>query len=185
MFHREGGGYSGMNSKTVIVTICLLVIFSLLSILEVESQVSDPESGQTTDQQAVNESKGQDWEPPKLKEPLPHHPGKVTVYYFHGSARCRTCRNMESYADEVVKGEFEEEMKDGRLEWLTVNIDESDNEHFVTDYQLFTRSLVLVKTSNGEEVSWKNLDQIWKLAGDKGAYKIYVQNEIKTYLEAE
>lgn len=41
---------------------------------------------------------------------------------------------------------FPEELKRGDLQWRAVNVEQPENEHFASDYRLFSRSLVLVKS---------------------------------------
>jgi hypothetical protein len=52
----------------------------------------------------------------------------------------------------------------------------------VKDYGLFTQSLILSRVVDGKEVEWKNLDQIWKLVGDKEQYLTYVTSETRNFL---
>jgi hypothetical protein len=103
----------------------------------------------------------------------------VRVYYFHATSRCSTCRTIEAYTHEAVRTGFPEALQQGRLEWNLVNIDEPANRHFIQDYQLYTRAVVLV---DGRKPSrWKNLDQVWKLVGDKPAFLAYVQGEVRSF----
>jgi len=71
-------------------------------------------------------------------EDASHPSRKLVVYYFHGTARCPTCRKFESLTDEAIKGHFSEALGRGTLEWRVVNIERPGNEHFVDDYQLYT-----------------------------------------------
>ena len=41
--------------------------------------------------------------------------GKVIAYYFHGSFRCPTCRNLEGYAKEAIENNFKKELAKGNL----------------------------------------------------------------------
>jgi hypothetical protein len=68
---------------------------------------------------------------------------KVVVYYFHGSTRCVTCRAIENFSRAAVGNAFPDEIQKGRLEFQAINVEEPANEHFVDDYQLVTRSVVL------------------------------------------
>lgn len=102
---------------------------------------------------------------------------QVIAYYFHGSARCTNCRSFEAYTEEALKGGFGEALKDGLLVWKVVNLEEKGNEHFVTDYQLHTKSVVLSDVQNGHETQWKNLDKIWDLVKNKDDFITYIQQE--------
>jgi len=108
----------------------------------------------------------------------------IAVYYFHGNMRCTTCRTIEAYTKEAVQTGFSDTLKDGRLELRVVNIEEPGNDHFVQDFQLSTRSVVLERIADGKREEWKNLDRVWELVrGDKNEFLKYVQDEIRVYLE--
>lgn len=106
----------------------------------------------------------------------------VIVYYFHGNVRCATCRTIESYAEEAVRTAFAPELASGKMKWRPVNVDEPENEHFVQDYQLVTRSLVLVKMENEAQTEWKNLDKIWQLVGSKPQFTEYVVENARVFM---
>ena len=107
----------------------------------------------------------------------------VRVYYFHGDARCVSCRKIEALAGEAVRAAFPGEMKQGKVEWLVVNVDEPPNKHFIQDYKLYTKSLVVVDLVDGTQVRWKNLERIWELLREDEAFRQYVQGEVRSYLE--
>jgi hypothetical protein len=106
----------------------------------------------------------------------------VVAYYFHGTFRCQTCRKIEALSREAVQSGFPEDLKVGRLEWRVINVEEPENEHFVQDYQLFSKSLVLVAKEGSKQTRWKNLQEVWTLVGNKEAFIKYVQVEIRAYL---
>ena len=109
---------------------------------------------------------------------------ETVVFYFHGNARCATCKTIEAYADEAVHAAFAGELEDGALEWRVVNIDKPENRHFIQDFQLVTRSVVLAEYRDGEVVRFENLDQVWQLVRDKGRFLAYVQDATRGFLEA-
>ena len=107
---------------------------------------------------------------------------KVVAYYFHLTARCTTCRTIESYSREVIEERFAGELTKGRLEYKMVNVQLAENRHFVKDYQLFTKSLVLVRFENGKQAEYKVLNDTWQLVGDKQSMQAYVEREVRGYL---
>jgi len=109
--------------------------------------------------------------------------GKVIVYYFHGSFRCPTCRNLEQYAKEAIENNFSEELTKGNLIFKAVNVEEKGNEHFAVDYRLYTKSLVLSLVKDGKEVKYKNLDKIWEYVRNKTKYTDYVKSEVSSFLK--
>ena len=109
-------------------------------------------------------------------------PVKVLAYYFHVTVRCVTCRAIEQYSREAIEQGFREEVKKGLVEWRPVNVQLPENRHYIQDYRLFTRSLVLVKMRDGKRVEWRNLHNIWELVDRKGEFFRYVQSNVKAYL---
>jgi len=101
------------------------------------------------------------------------------VYYFHGTSRCATCRTIEAYAHEAVTSGFAADLEARRLEWHVVNVDEPANRHFVDDFQLYTRAVVVVDAKDPKR--FEVLDRVWQLAGDKPAFQKYVDQEIRAF----
>ena len=108
---------------------------------------------------------------------------KIIAYYFHVTVRCTTCRTIESYSREVVEQKFAADIAKGRLEYKLVNLQLPENRHFVKDYQLFTKSLVLVRFDKGRQAEYKLLNETWELVGDKSAMQGYVEREVRDYLK--
>lgn len=106
----------------------------------------------------------------------------VVVYYFHTSKRCPTCLSIESQADETIKNLFSAELLQGKLDWQVINTDEPENSHFVKDYKLYTKSIILRLVRNGKQVEWKNLPEIWELVHEPENYSGYLEKEILNYL---
>jgi hypothetical protein len=90
---------------------------------------------------------------------------------------------MESYAREAIDTNFKDLIDSGVLEFKAVNVEEKDNEHFVRDYQLYTKALVLSMIKDGKEVKAKNLDKIWELARNKQKFMEYVTSEINLFMQ--
>ena len=126
---------------------------------------------------------------PRAAKPLPTvvtpsvRPHRVIAYYFHTTYRCASCRAIEAYSHEAIESAFADQLKDGRLVWKVVNVETEGNEHFVKDYGLYTKSLVLVNENRGKPAEWKNLEKVWQLLRDKEDFLRYVQDETRSYLE--
>lgn len=106
----------------------------------------------------------------------------VIAFYFYGNKRCSTCRKLEAYSEEAITGGFASELDSGALRWRAVNTDEPENAHFVTDFELVTKSLVLVEYHNGEVVRWENLKLIWQLVREKDGFLTYVRESTDEFL---
>lgn len=107
---------------------------------------------------------------------------KVVAYYFHGNKRCVSCRKIEAYTKAAIDSGFAGELKTGDLEWRVVNTDSSQNEHYLEDYQLYTKSVVLSDLHDGKETRWKNLEKVWELLGDQKDFAAYIKSELDSFM---
>ncbi len=112
-------------------------------------------------------------------------PHRVLAYYFHTTQRCASCRKIEAYTTEAIQTGFAPELKDGRLVFQAVNVDDKGNEHFVKDYKLYTKSVILVDERSGAQIGWKNLPKVWELLGDKEKFVRYIQGETRGCLSGQ
>ena len=108
---------------------------------------------------------------------------RVIAYYFHGNYRCASCTKLEKYSRDAITMYFDKEIKQGFFSFKTVNTDLSENKHFLQDYQLYTKSLVLIAVKNNKPLKWKNLDKIWQHLNNQNDFYKYVQTETKKFLE--
>ncbi len=93
---------------------------------------------------------------------------RVLVYYFHGSLRCETCLFIEAVAEQTLRAEFPGELADGTLAWHPLNVEASENAHFVADFALKANELVIVRQRDGSAPSWEKIPGLWDLAADPG-----------------
>ena len=107
---------------------------------------------------------------------------EVVVFYFHRTARCPSCLQIEVWAKQAVETGFAAEMAAGRVAWQAVNVDEPANDRFVQDYALTTQSLVFVRVKDGQRGEWKQLESVWELLGDYQEFVGYVQTELSQFL---
>lgn len=106
----------------------------------------------------------------------------VVAFYFHGKVRCTTCRTIEAYAHDAIHAGFADQLENGDLTWRVVNVDEPENQHFVHEFQLVTRSVVLAEFHDGRPVRFKNLDRVWQLVRNRNAFVDYIQSETNAFL---
>lgn len=107
----------------------------------------------------------------------------VKVIYFHTDYRCATCTKLEKFSKETVSKYFSEEIESGKLKFEAINFEEESNEHYVDEYDLYNKSLIIIRYENGKKKDWKNLDKIWEYVSSKTKYYNYVKKEIKDYLK--
>ncbi len=110
---------------------------------------------------------------------------QIMVYYFHGDVRCPTCHKLEQYAKEALDAYFTDDLASGKIKWQPINVDTAGNEHFVKDYELVTKSVILSKVVDGRQIAWKNLDRIWDLVSEKEKYLAYIRDNVKEFAAEE
>jgi hypothetical protein len=106
----------------------------------------------------------------------------LVVYFFHGRARCVSCKIIEALGQKALQAGFPEEMKSGRIVWRDIDLDKPENRHFIQEYRILSISLVLSDMENGEQKKWKNLEEVWTRLNDEKAFVEYVQKEIRAWL---
>ena len=107
----------------------------------------------------------------------------VIAYYFHGTFRCYSCTMIERYSREAIESNFKEALVSGKLEFKAVNVEERGNRHFIDDYQLYTKSLILSLVKDGKEIKSKNLTRIWEYFHNKQKFFDYVSEEVNNFLK--
>jgi len=103
-----------------------------------------------------------------------------SVYYFHPTARCESCINIENFTKELIETKYSSASV---IKYISLNIDESKNEHFKKDYSLKFSSVIISKHKNGIEEKYKNLDSIWTYSSNKEGFFKYMDSEIKEFIK--
>jgi len=122
-------------------------------------------------------------------QPMPAHQeteklqdSKVIVYYFYTNVRCPTCRKLETYTKKALDEAFEQKLQQGKLQYKPINVDEPGNKHYIDDYQLYTKTVIVAKVQDNRQLQWKNLKNIWRLVGNERKYLDYIQSEVHEYI---
>lgn len=106
----------------------------------------------------------------------------LVVYYFHGNARCSTCIKFEDYTNRTMMEEFADQLEDGSIKWVVLNVDDPENEHYRDRYQLYTRAVIISERVNGQETRWKDLKDIWTMVRDEADFRNYIKSEVNAWL---
>ena len=109
---------------------------------------------------------------------VPQQETVPTVYYFHGNQRCMTCNRIEQLTRQAVEEKYAKELAAGKLLFRPVNVDEPANEHFVKDFNLTLRSVVMA--GNGK---FEKFDSVWDLVREPGKFRSCIQDGVKRMLE--
>ena len=107
---------------------------------------------------------------------------KVIVYYFHTTARCFSCHKIEQYTEAAIKECFAKELESGSIEYRVINIEEKENQHFIQEYKLYTKSVVLSLIKDGKETEFKNLEKVWQFLRNKDKFYKYIKEETEGLL---
>ncbi len=117
--------------------------------------------------------------PPAVASPgIPGPGSQVVAYYFVGKVRCSSCRRIEQLSRKTIEEAFPQELAEGRLRFLVVNVDQPVNRHYVGEYRLEGSSLILAEMRDGKPARWKNLPDVWTLVDDPPKLETYVRNEV-------
>ena len=107
----------------------------------------------------------------------------VAVYYFHGNFRCFSCHRIEQYTKEAVELFFNDELSSGKMVFKAVNVDKKENQRFINDYKLYTKSVVVSLVKDAKELKYDNLAKVWNYLGNRKKFFNYIKNEVNKYLE--
>ena len=106
----------------------------------------------------------------------------VIAYYFHRTIRCVACITIESVAAETIEDKFREQLADGRLVWMRINLDENGGGEYERQFEVSGSTLVIAELDAGNDMQYKKLTKVWDLLSDPQALSEYVENEINEYL---
>lgn len=116
--------------------------------------------------------------------PVPAFAEKTAViYYFYTNTRCSSCKAIEEYTKAAVEKNFASDYKGWRVVFKGVNVEEGPNAHFVQDYWLNSKSVVVQKFAGVKPLKWGKLEKVWQLLGDKEAFIAYITAETHKLLD--
>jgi hypothetical protein len=116
----------------------------------------------------------------KQKEMKTEDGAAYTMYYFHPTARCESCINIENFTKELIETKYN---KNPAITFIALNIEDTQNEHYRKDYNLKFSSVILSKQKNTVEEKYKNLDSIWSYSDNKDGFFKYMDSEIKEFIK--
>ncbi|MFH1923667.1 MAG: rhodanese-like domain-containing protein [Planctomycetota bacterium] len=118
-------------------------------------------------------------------------PSRTSVFYLFNTFRCAACKKVESLTKEAVLGTQEEpspfadEIAAATLTFETLNIEEKQHEHFLTDFGTQAKIPVIAEMSGQRIVRFVVLDKAWFLFDDKPRYLDYVRGAIEAFNKNE
>jgi hypothetical protein len=181
MVMKREQGRKEMNARRIIKAALLVFVASSMVYLAYQKFLQWPKDGN----QAMTGAVAMETKtalPPEIGAVQQKQAHQVIVYYVHTTYRCPTCLKIEEYTKQAIREGFPAQLKDGSLVWKTVDVETKGNEHFIKDYQLFSKAVVVVDMKDNRQVQWKNLKDIWQLVGKKETFTRYINDEVQSYL---
>ena len=108
---------------------------------------------------------------------------QVVVYYLHATIRCATCNKVEALADELIRTEFAEPLRQGRLAWKKADF--MKDEALANRYNVSGSMIVVVRFEGGKQVDCRRLEDVLALANRRERLLAYVREAIRASLAGE
>ncbi len=77
---------------------------------------------------------------------------RVEVIYFHPNARCPIDQSIELNTKDVMQKTYAKEIKAGTVKLMIVNTDDKANARIVSQFDINTQALYIVKLDKGKEI---------------------------------
>ena len=102
--------------------------------------------------------------------------------YFISGTRCESCQKIEALTKETAEKDFAEALAGGKLVFRVIDTGEPGYQHFIKDYQLTSKTVILSHRKDGKETEWQDMAKVWDLLDDAPAFHAYLGEQIRKYL---
>ena len=107
----------------------------------------------------------------------------VVVTYFTTDVRCDSCRTIEKLSRQAIEQGFPSEIASGKVVFRMLNTDRAANEHFLDDYEIANKTVIVSHQKNGKETEWQNRQDVWLLLEEPDEFLAYVREPVRRYLD--
>ncbi|MDP3851086.1 MAG: nitrophenyl compound nitroreductase subunit ArsF family protein [Luteolibacter sp.] len=107
---------------------------------------------------------------------------QVIMTYFISGTLCKSCQKIEALTKETAKKDFAEALAGGKLVFRVIDTGEPGYQHFIKDYQLTSKTVILSHRKDGKETEWKDMAKVWELLDDAPGFHAYLGEQIRNYL---
>ena len=153
-----------MNTKSVLRWVLLLVVFG--SVAAYAWQKTHAAAAADTPGATAQDATG----------------ATVVVTYFTTDVRCDSCRTIETLSRQAIAEGFPDEVQRGEVVFRVLNTDRAENQHFVNDYEIANKTVIVSHQQNGTEVEWANRQDVWLLFEQPMEFFDYVREPVRRYL---
>jgi hypothetical protein len=108
---------------------------------------------------------------------------KIEVIDFYGTHRCVTCQAIEANAKYTVETFFQDAVKEGRLEFKTVNVDEDENYDIAERFEAAGTALFINVIKDGKEQHIDLTNFAFAKGNDKEAFSAELKEKISEQLK--
>lgn len=123
-------------------------------------------------------------EPTSLYQELGPITGNTTmILLFHNQMRCTMCLNMEAHIRDLLQNEYPQQVSDGRIQFSLINMNQSDYQEYVTKFELYTASVVLIQFKDKQASEIIVLRDLWKYHSEKDEFVSIVNTELEKLIE--
>ena len=108
---------------------------------------------------------------------------KIEVLDFHSTHRCMTCNAIEANTNYTLNTYFAKELKDDKITFQVINVDEKENEKIAEKFEASGTSLFLNVIKNGKETQINLTDFAFMNGNAQEAFSKELKAKIDTELK--
>lgn len=108
---------------------------------------------------------------------------KIEVLDFHSTHRCMTCNAIEANTKYTLNTYFSNEMKDDKITFQVINIDEKENKKIAEKFEASGTALILNVIKNGKETKIDLTEFAFMEGNDQDAFSTELKAKIDTQLK--
>lgn len=102
----------------------------------------------------------------------------IQVTYFTTDVRCISCKTIEQLTLASVERLQQNPDLTGRVYFQTLNLDRPENRHFIEEYELSFKTVVVSHTDSDDVTHWIKLDDVWKNLQNPDAFHDLIETEV-------
>jgi len=108
---------------------------------------------------------------------------KIEVIDFYGTHRCVTCEAIEANAKYTVENFFQEAVKEGKVEFKTVNVDDEKNYDMAERFEATGTALFINVIKDGKEQHIDLTNFAFAKGTDRETFSIELKEKISEQLK--
>ena len=108
---------------------------------------------------------------------------KIEVLDFHSTHRCMTCNAIEANTKYTLNTYFAKELKEDKITFQVINVDEKKNEKIAEKFEASGTSLILNVIKNGKETQINLTDFAFMNGNDQETFSKELKAKIDTELK--